>query len=138
MRRRRPFFDSNPNEEEMSLTPLIDVVFVVLILFILVGPMVEIDQIQLACAPTREVTNAVSPLPLSIHVRSDDTIWINEHPLDHDRIGPFLKALYQQQPDKNPQLFQDKNAHFGTYQLVKNAVEKAGYSELEVVLTPES
>ena len=137
MRRRRPFFDSAPDEEEISLTPLIDVVFVVLILFILVAPMVEIDRIQLAGAPTREVTDTVSPGPLSIHVRSDDTIWINKQPVNPERIGPLLKALYQQHSDKSPQLFQDKSAHFGTYQLVKNAVEEAGYSELEVVLDPD-
>jgi len=136
MRRRRAFFDSAPDEDETSLTPLIDVVFVILILFILVAPMVEIDRIHLADAPTREMADTVSPANLSIHVREDNTIWINKQAISADRVGPLLIALHQRDPEQNPQLYQDRKAEFGTYQLVKNAVEEAGFSEREVVLEP--
>ena len=136
MRRRRAFFDSAPEEEETSLTPLIDVVFVVLILFILVAPMVEIDRIHLAEAPTREMPDTVSPANLSIHVREDNTIWIGRQSIHLDRLRPLLMALYQKDPKQSPQLYQDRKAEFGVYQLVKNAVEEAGFAELEVVLEP--
>jgi len=136
MRKRRPFIDSISDEEETSLTPLIDVVFVVLILFILVAPMVEIDRIHLAEAPTREVADTVSPSNLSIHVHKDNTIWIEKQAISPDRLRALLIALYQKNPELNPQLYQDRKAEFGTYQLIKNAVEEAGFSELEVVLDP--
>lgn len=138
MRRRRSYFHSISDEEETSLTPLIDVVFVVLILFILVAPMVEIDRIQLADAPAREVADTVTPSSLCIYVRNDDSIWINKQSISPENIGPLLKTLHQEDPKKNLQLYQDKNAHFRTYQLVKNAVEDAGYQELEVILNSHS
>jgi len=138
MRKRRLFADSPSDEEETSLTPLIDVVFVVLILFILVAPMVEIDRIHLAQAPTREVADTVSPGNLSIHVRQDNTIWINKQAVNPDRLRPILLALHQKDPKLSPQLYQDRKAEFGTYQLVKNAIEEAGFEELEVVLDPQS
>ncbi len=39
---------SHSEEASINLTPLIDVVFVVLIIFILIAPMLELDRIQLA------------------------------------------------------------------------------------------
>lgn len=136
MRNRRLFSPSLSDDEETSLTPLIDVVFVVLILFILVAPMVEIDRIQLAQAPDREQPDTVSPGDLSIHVREDSTIWIHNQQIAKEKLHPLLKALHQQNPKASPQLYQDQKAPFGTYQQVKNAVEEAGFTELEVILKP--
>lgn len=134
---RRPLFShSEPADDEASLTPLIDVVFVVLILFILVAPMVEIDRIHLADAPTREVADTVSPGSCAICVREDSSIWVNKQLVSAQKLPLLLRALYAQNPEINPQLYQDLKAPFGTYQLVKNAVEEAGFSELEVVLNP--
>lgn len=44
----------NDDDANVNLTPLIDVVFVVLIMFILVAPLVEIDRIQLAHATSEK------------------------------------------------------------------------------------
>ena len=50
MRQKRHFSYQEISSEEnlVNLTPLIDVVFVVLILFILIAPMVEADRVQLS------------------------------------------------------------------------------------------
>ena len=136
MRHKRLAPQSDPLAEQggVNLTPLIDVVFVVLILFILVAPMVEIDRVKLASAPNRESPETTNPKTLLIHVYEDNTVSINKRPIAHENLSPILKALYAKNPALCPQLFQDRKALFGTYQTVKNAVEEAGYSELEVVL----
>ena len=48
MRSRRPLFNHSSSEDEslLNLTPLIDVVFVVLIIFILIAPMLDVDKVQ--------------------------------------------------------------------------------------------
>jgi hypothetical protein len=48
----------------------------------------------------------------------------------------LLKEAYLHAPHKAPQLFNDKKAFFETYQTVKNAVELAGFEELDVILQP--
>ena len=48
MRRKRRIFNSVTDESIVNLTPLIDVVFVVLIMFIVVAPLLEMEQVELA------------------------------------------------------------------------------------------
>lgn len=135
--RNRPFFSDQPNESgSIELTPLIDVVFVVLIMFIMIAPLLELDNVKLAKAPQREETESTSMSSLTIHVHENNTVWINKKQVSPENLQPILKALKVKNPKLNPQLFQDKKAHFGTYQMVKNAVEEAGFDELDIVLEP--
>lgn len=140
MRHKRLHQLSNQLEEESSinLTPLIDVVFVILIMFILIAPMLEVDRISLATAPSKEQSEIPNASSLMIHVQQDNSILINKKEIDGKSLGPILKALYVKNPKLVPQLYQDKAAFFGTYQQVKNAVEEAGFEELDVVLKNET
>ncbi len=141
MSKRRSFQNSSSSTDEASpnLTPLIDVVFVVLIMFIIIAPMLEVDKVSLAAAAPHEVKKAVNiqeSSPITIHVRADNTILLNSLKVQPDELVLLLKNAKRQNPNKIPQLFHDKKAYFGTYQLVKNAVEISGFDELDVILQP--
>ena len=128
---------STDEEPSLNLTPLIDVVFVVLILFILVAPMLEVDKIDLAAASAKEQKQPVSEASsLAIHVHADNSIWIRSKKITSDQLVTMLKQEKSTKPKQIPQLFQDKKAQFGTYQMVKNAAEEAGFEELDVILQP--
>ena len=142
MRRHKiPSHRQDPFEEAtINLTPLIDVVFVVLIIFIIIAPMLELDRVELAQAastPNKQAANPESS-PVAIHVHQDNTIWFNGKCVTLDQLTILLRTVRQQGSHKIPQLFQDKRAHFGTYQNVKNAVEMAGFEELDIILQPSS
>jgi biopolymer transport protein ExbD len=126
-------------ESPINLTPLIDVVFVVLIMFIIIAPILEIDHVQLASAARREEkdkTAALESSSIAIHVHADDTIWFNAKIVSTDQLLPLLKDARRKSPQRTPQLFHDKKAHFGTYQNVKNTVELAGFEQMDVILQP--
>lgn len=126
-------------EPQINLTALIDVVFVILIMFILIAPLLELDRVELAEAPkaTSDPTISVQESsPLSLHVRSDNSIWINKEPIKIDFLVDKLKKAKVLFPKVRPQLFHDRKAEFGTYQKVKNALEQAGYLEVDIVLKP--
>jgi biopolymer transport protein ExbD len=53
-----------------------------------------------------------------------------------EQLSSLLQRAFRAGHVRIPQLFQDKRACFGTYQQVKNAVENAGFNELEVILKP--
>ena len=132
-------FSDSVDEASPNLTPLIDVVFVVLIMFIIIAPMLEIDKVKLADAPARgqnQPTSVQKASPITIHVRSDDSIWFNATQVRPEALLPLLKSARNKAPNRTPQLFQDKKASFGTYQVIKNAVELAGFEELDVILQP--
>jgi biopolymer transport protein ExbD len=126
-------------ETHINLTPLIDVVFVVLIIFILIAPMLELDRVQLATSAqkeTKEMAIVQDNSAVAIHVHEDNSIWMQNRKIPEKELILLLKQAKQLHPQKIPQLFHDKKAHFGTYQTVKNAVEAAGFEQLDVILQP--
>ncbi len=139
MRKKRSpsYLFSSDEEPSLNLTPLIDVVFVVLILFILVAPMLEVDKIDLATAATKQLKHPVSnSSPLTVHVYSDNSIWIRSKKITSEQLLAVLKEEKKTKPSQIPQLFHDRKAQFGTYQVVKNAMEAAGFEELDIILQP--
>jgi biopolymer transport protein ExbD len=131
--------DNSSEETHLNLTPLIDVVFVVLIMFIIIAPMLELDRVQLASAAhrdTKEMTVVQENSPVAIHVHEDNTIWFHNRIVSEKELIQMLKEAKRTYPQKIPQLFHDKKAQFGTYQTVKNAVEIAGFEQLDVILQP--
>ncbi|WP_068471288.1 ExbD/TolR family protein [Candidatus Protochlamydia phocaeensis] len=141
MTRSRFSFSSfqTPDEPTVNLTPLIDVVFVILIMFIVIAPLLELDQVELADAPHMPLQTSQSvqeSSPITIHVHPDNTIWFNNQLVSLAQLREQLKLAKQQFPKINPQVFHDRRAQFGTYQSVKNAAEEAGFAQLEIILKP--
>lgn len=141
MRRKRPSFilDELTDQGDVDLTPLIDVVFVVLIMFILVAPMLDVDKIHLASgahANRSEKIVSQDIHSLLIHVHEDNIVLINKNKVELEKLPFILKTLHKKDPKLIPQLYQDRKAYFGTYQMIKNAVEDAGYEELDIILQP--
>lgn len=126
-------------EPTVNLTPLIDVVFVILIAFIVIAPLLELDRVELADAAIAQQDKSISvqeASPITIHVKQDNTIIVNGQPIATSQLTDYLKLLKKRYPHAKPQLFHDKKAQFGTYQTVKNAAEAAGFQQMDVILKP--
>lgn len=127
------------DEPVVNLTPLIDVVFVILIMFILIAPLLELDRVELADGPSVPLSHVHATQessPITIHVHRDNSVWINTKQVPLNQLAHELRETKQRFPKITPQIFHDKDAHFGTYQSVKNAAEEAGFSEIEIILKP--
>lgn len=126
------------DEPTINLTPLIDVVFVILIMFILVAPLLELEQIELATGPVsgEKAPPVQNHSPIAIYVKPDNRIWYNQEAVSTAELSQRLALAHQAYPHAIPQLFQDKKAQFGTYQNVKNVVEGAGFEQLDLILNP--
>lgn len=126
-------------EPGINLTPLIDVVFVILIMFIVIAPLLELDRIELAegsQAPGSSSVSVQESSPVTIHVRDDNTVWLNGNRVVLSDLPTLLKETKARYPAVRPQIFHDRKAYFGTYQAVKNAAEEAGYSHIDIILKP--
>jgi biopolymer transport protein ExbD len=74
--------------------------------------------------------------PISILVRKDNTILFNNRLVSLDQLPKLLQLAKEQHPKVRPQLFHDRQAHFGTYQAIKNVVEAAGFEQMDIILKP--
>ncbi|HEY4254860.1 MAG TPA: biopolymer transporter ExbD [Chlamydiales bacterium] len=136
--RRQEGEDDLPEEPLINLTPLIDVVFVVLIAFILIAPVLDIDRVDLAASGGEKKKEAPSPeqSPLTIVVRADNSIWMQGKRFSPEELEKTLVAQKKLYPQKTPQVIHDKSASFGTYQTVKNTLERCGFEEMDILLKP--
>jgi biopolymer transport protein ExbD len=139
MRRRAVFSDVEAEGELINLTPLLDVLFLILVFFILIAPMLEFDRIELA--PSSENKQEFVPVnetsAIKIYVQQDNSIWLSTHRVSLSDLSIALDQYYKTNPKNIPQLYQDQNASFGTYQKIKNLIESIGFDQLDVVLKTE-
>lgn len=140
---RRFFFqhsdDSVSDDALLNLTPLIDVVFVLLITFILIAPILKLDRIELSPGSSAKKEESIpiqSRNSIIIRVFDDNAITINNRAITEKDLIATLLSLKKNYPKEIPTLFHDKAASFGTYQMVKNAVEVAGFDQMDLFLKP--
>ncbi len=137
MRKRFRFQPDEETAEEplINLTPLIDVVFVVLISFMLIAPVLDIDSVDLATSGGIE-KKEVQPVPISIAVHADNTIWFQGKKVTLAQLEPLLRQEKKRHPRSIPQVAHDRQAQFGVYQSLKNLLESVGFEQMDVILKP--
>lgn len=139
-RRQNPYADDSSSDGGLiNLTPLLDVLFVVLIMFILIAPLLDLDRIQLAESSENkaEFVTLKSNHPIKIYVHGDSSIYLGKHPLSLEMLENTLHEFYRAHPEEIPELYIDKETHFGTYQKIKNILEESGFKELDIILKTE-
>jgi biopolymer transport protein ExbD len=134
---RKRFLDEIAEETDLiNLTPLIDVLFTVLVLFIVISPFLDIESIQLAQKGV-EATGQREKRKIRIFVQKTGQIKINDTPVTLKQLPGVLDELKKSFREEIPELYQDKNSSFGTYLNVKHALEQAGFEEMDLVVQPE-
>jgi biopolymer transport protein ExbD len=138
MRRRSSQTQGSQEEVLLNLTPLIDVIFVILVMFMLVAPMLNLDEVSLANARAESSLSSsqADKNPVRIYVKQDNSIALNDRKISFEELQKSLPKLKALHPDAIPIVFHDKRAQFGTYQNLKNEIESAGFEQMQIVLKP--
>ncbi|EPP34804.1 biopolymer transport ExbD/TolR family protein [Chlamydia ibidis] len=132
---RRHFFEESEEDPTVNLTPLIDIVFVILMAFMIAMPMIRLDSIALAPgAKDHKVLGKDEDAPTLIKIFADKTIALNDHKMSLKELQTQLSLLHKQYPHRVPVLLQDGDTPFRLYQEVKIIIESAGFHELHVAL----
>ena len=130
-------FDPLHDEADLiNLTPLIDVLFTVLVLFIVISPFLDIESVQLAQKGIESVGQH-HKRKIRIFVNKNEQIKINGTSVSLKQLPVVLQELKKTFQDEVPELYQDKFSPFGTYLSVKHALEQAGFEEMDLVVQPE-
>jgi biopolymer transport protein ExbD len=136
MRRRQllpPLDDGDHEDALINLTPLIDVVFVLLITFMLLAPLLNVDHVELAKSGILSQTDLKNG-PFAITLRSDNSILFQGKFVNFEQLKAAIHEQKLRFPGEFPQLIADKSCHFGLYQDVKNLLEECGFQQMDVLL----
>lgn len=124
------------SEELINLTPLIDVLFTILVLFILISPLLHVEKLDLPRSG-EEITRNAANASIRIVVAKNGEFEINRHRVSLKELRFLLKELRLLHPQEVPQLIQDRNSPFGAYIEIKHALETAGFDSMDLVVQPE-
>jgi biopolymer transport protein TolR len=121
---------------EINVTPLVDVMLVLLVVFMITAPMMQqgID-IKLPKTATAGITTKSEPLVLTI--KPPARIFLGTAPVSADGLGIKLKALFKTRADKQIYIKADKSVSYGAVAEVIAEVKAAGIENVGLVTLPK-
>lgn len=117
---------------EINVTPFVDVMLVLLIIFMVTAPMMN-EGLEVELPETRAVDNLPAESEnMFLSITSDGAVYLDTYRVEMDELGEKLKLLVT---DKNKQLFlqADKNVPYGIVVDVMGRAREAGIDNLGVV-----
>lgn len=121
---------------EINVTPLVDVMLVLLIVFIVTAPL-----LMQAVPLTLPKTAATNPLPktenASLAVNRDGSVFLDTHAIALADLEAALAERLRAQPEINVMVQADEAVDFGRVAQVMAIVQRAGISRLSVVTVPQ-
>ena len=91
---------ANRLQNEPNVTPMIDVLLVLLIIFMLVVPMSrKAIDLQLP-DPTEQQSSAAPPPQIVLEVLPGEKYLVNKEAIPKERLGARLKEIYDPRPEK--------------------------------------
>ena len=121
---------------EINVTPFVDVVLVLLIIFMVTAPMMQ-QGIDVDLPETTTQNLRVRNEPLIITVKKDGSYFLANTTVSEKELGAKLSAILAGLDDKGVFLRADKNAAYGSVVKALAAARIAGATKLGMVTEPE-
>ncbi|MGY6628353.1 MAG: ExbD/TolR family protein [Oceanicaulis sp.] len=123
-----------PNAE-INVTPFVDVMLVLLIVFMISAPLLTVGiEVDLPDTEARAMTT--SEEPLTITIQSDGTIFLMETAVGFDELGPRLQAIAGTRSAARVYIRADQGVAYGEVMRVMARVSASGHPNIGLVTDP--
>ncbi len=117
---------------EINVTPFVDVMLVLLIVFMVTAPLLTVGvPVDLPKTQAKALSQPEEPLVISIN--NQGAVFIQEDPIEIDKLIPRLVAITDNKPDTRIYLRGDQAVDYGRIMEVMTRVNTAGFTRLALV-----
>jgi len=117
---------------EINVTPFVDVMLVLLIVFMVTAPLLTVS-IPIELPQTEAKQSASENEPLSITVQADGTIYLQETVVTEEELVPRLRAISNEGYDRAIYIRGDRNTNYGLMAGVLARVSSGGFRTIQLV-----
>ena len=121
---------------EINVTPLVDVMLVLLIIFMITAPMLQ-HEVEVNLPEVTNEPRTPTDEQLVLTVTKEGSVFLNNTAYTLEALRPQLQVLSRAQPDQEMFLRADAEVPYGTVVQVMDAVKKAGILRLGMITQPE-
>ena len=119
---------------EINVTPFVDVVLVLLIIFMITAPVLQ-SGIEVAVPKTKTVKE-VTEERLVISIDRSQRVFLGNDPVNINQIGDRLRQKIRDPEHQSIYVRADENVPFGAFATVMDAVKQAGIVNVSIVTQP--
>ena len=131
-------FNSQQNtmpKAEINMTPLVDVMLVLLIIFIITAPLmthsVKVDLPRAASTPTPE-----KPMTLQVAINADNLVYVGNDAVDRNALEERFRSAVAQDANVELHLKADRVTRYETVAETMSAARRAGLTKIGFVTQP--
>jgi biopolymer transport protein TolR len=120
---------------EINVTPFVDVMLVLLIIFMVTAPMMmQGVDVNLPKTTTQPIPAKEERLVVTVTAKQE--IYLNEYKITVDSLMRKLEAIYQNKPDRAVFLRADRSVPYGFVVEVMAAIRRSGIVRIGMVTEP--
>jgi biopolymer transport protein ExbD/biopolymer transport protein TolR len=119
---------------DINITPLVDVVLVLLIIFMVTAPVLQ-SGIDVSVPKTKTVKQ-ITEERMVISINKDQRIFLGNDPININEIGNRLRQRIRDPRQQSIFVRADENVPFGVFATVMDAVKQAGFANVSIVTQP--
>ncbi|MBX6322264.1 MAG: protein TolR [Rhodospirillaceae bacterium] len=117
---------------EINVTPLVDVMLVLLIVFMITAPLLTVGvPVDLPQTKAEAITDPQEPLVITL--QKDGQIYLQETPIDLATLVPKLVAITQNKRDTTIFIKGDKTIAYGEVMKLMGEVTSAGFTKVTLL-----
>lgn len=122
---------------EINLTPMLDVVFILLIFFIVTTSFVKETGVDIN-RPSAATAEKKSKGNILIAIKPNDDIWIDNRSIDVRAVRANIQRLKARFPQSSVIIQSDKDARTGTLVKVMDQIRLAGVQSISIAASVDS
>ncbi len=124
----------SPNSQ-INVTPMVDVMLVLLVIFMVTAPMLTVGvPVELPKANAPSI--AEDRTPVEITVQKDGTVYVQENVVTRDNLVPLLMAVTDSNPETRIFVRGDAGITYGAIMDVMGQITSAGFRKVALVALP--